>query len=67
MYSSNIGVKVYVYGVVYTGLASLIGPSALKKEPMVAMFDFIMTEMDLKSEIFLKFELEKHCWTKNGK
>ena len=31
------------------------------------MFDFIMTEMDLKSEICLKFELEKHCWTKNGK
>ena len=29
------------------------------------MFDFIMTEMDLKSEIGLRFELEKRCWTKN--
>ena len=31
----------------------------MNKEQMEAMFDFIITEMDLKSEICLRFELEK--------
>ena len=35
------------------------GQSALQKGRMEGMFDCIITEMDLKSEICLRFELEK--------
>ena len=46
---------------------SLEGQSALKMGRMEAMFDFIITEMDLQSEICFRFELEKRCWAKNRK
>ena len=44
---------------------SLEVQSALKRGKIEAKFDFIMPEMDLQSEIGLRFELEKGCWTKN--
>ena len=43
---------------------SLEGQSALQKGRMEAMFDCIITEMDLQSEIWLRFELENFAGPK---
>jgi hypothetical protein len=55
--------KIYKYGKRFRFAPSfnksLEGQNALKKGLMEAMFDFIITEMDLLSEICLRIELKK--------